>query len=91
MFELSQLSMYFERRVIENCFLMNARHYACEFDNEIIDFLFLDSDWKKLALLRGDRYIEIHSQSGIHEKIRVPKVTSLFSPRVMFLKSEDCN
>jgi len=56
-FELSQLSMYFERR----------------FDNEIIDFLFLDSDWKKLALLRGDRYIEIHSQSGIHEKIRVPK------------------
>ena len=56
-FQLDQLAMYFERR----------------FDNEIIDFIMLEDDWKKMAFLRADRYIEFHSRFGLHEKIRVPK------------------
>jgi len=56
-FDLSQLCMYFERR----------------FDEEIVDFIMLEDDWKKIVFLRADRTLEFHSQFGLHEKIRVPK------------------
>eukprot|EP00494_Astrolonche_serrata_P034342 UN34611 len=56
-YDLHQLSMRFERF----------------FDDEITDFCIFEQDWKKVAFLRSDRYIEFHSQYGLHEKIRVPK------------------
>jgi ribosome biogenesis protein ENP2 len=56
-FELRELSMKFERRI----------------DAEVVDFTYLSSDFRKLAVLRSDRMIEIHAQYGIHQKLRIPK------------------
>lgn len=56
-FDVNELGMKFARRL----------------DSEIIDFLFLSDDYKKLVLLQEDRTVEFHSQGGRHQKIRVPK------------------
>mmetsp|Transcript_31892 Transcript_31892/g.44626 ORF Transcript_31892/g.44626 Transcript_31892/m.44626 type:complete len:710 (+) Transcript_31892:188-2317(+) len=57
MYELSQLSMKFERH-------MDAQGVACSF---------LGDDYRKFAMLREDRFIEFHAQYGLHHKLRVPK------------------
>lgn len=41
--------------------------------SEVVDFLFLSSDWKKLVFLLDDRTVEFHSQYGRHHRMRVPK------------------
>lgn len=57
-YELSQLSMKFER------------HMDCE----PVQMELLGDDWTKLAFLQLDRTLEIHSQGGLYYKTRVPKV-----------------
>lgn len=42
-------------------------------NSEVVDFLFLGDDWKKLAFLCEDRSVEFHAQYGRHHKLRVPK------------------
>eukprot|EP00928_Gymnodinium_smaydae_P072503 TRINITY_DN55854_c0_g1_i1.p1 TRINITY_DN55854_c0_g1~~TRINITY_DN55854_c0_g1_i1.p1 ORF type:complete len:575 (+),score=134.67 TRINITY_DN55854_c0_g1_i1:82-1725(+) len=42
-------------------------------DHEVVDFLFLSDDYKKLAFLQDDRTLEFHAQYGRHHKVRVPK------------------
>jgi len=40
---------------------------------EVVDFVFLSEDYKKLAFLLGDRHIEFHAQYGRHHRLRIPK------------------
>lgn len=42
-------------------------------DHEVVDFLFLSDDYRKMALLQDDRTIELHAQYGRHHRLRVPK------------------
>jgi ribosome biogenesis protein ENP2 len=42
-------------------------------DSEIVEFCFLTSDYRKLALLCADRSIELHAQYGKHYKTRIPR------------------
>jgi len=42
-------------------------------DSEVVDFLMLSEDWKKLVMLMDDRTLEFHSQYGRHHRLRVPK------------------
>mmetsp|Transcript_20232 Transcript_20232/g.60959 ORF Transcript_20232/g.60959 Transcript_20232/m.60959 type:complete len:537 (-) Transcript_20232:58-1668(-) len=42
-------------------------------DSEVVDFIFLSDDWKKLVYLLEDRSVEFHAQYGRHHKLRVPK------------------
>eukprot|EP00931_Biecheleriopsis_adriatica_P041216 TRINITY_DN23588_c0_g1_i1.p1 TRINITY_DN23588_c0_g1~~TRINITY_DN23588_c0_g1_i1.p1 ORF type:complete len:540 (-),score=149.68 TRINITY_DN23588_c0_g1_i1:117-1736(-) len=42
-------------------------------DSEVVDFLMLSEDWKKLVMLMDDRTLEFHSQYGRHHRMRVPK------------------
>jgi len=56
-FELSQLSMKFER------------HLDCE----VAQFQILSEDFSKLVFLRRDRTIEFHAQFGRYYEIRIPK------------------
>lgn len=56
LFDVQQLGMKFLRRV----------------DHEIVDFLFLDDDWRKIVFLLSDRTIEFHSQYGKHHRLRTP-------------------
>ncbi len=58
LYDTDQLSMKFMRRL----------------DSEIVDFIFLDDDWKKVVFLCSDRTIEFHAQYGKHHKLRTPKV-----------------
>lgn len=55
-------------------------------DSEVVDFLWLSEDWKKLAFLMDDRTVEFHSQFGRHHRIRVPK-----HGRSLAYDSESCN
>ena len=55
-FETRELSMKCERGI----------------DSEVIQMLSLSDDYSKLALLCGDRNIELHAQYGRHFKIRIP-------------------
>lgn len=57
MYETSQLSMKFERHI----------------DAEAVEFQFLSSDFRKLALLRADRTIEIHAAYGRHHEVKIPR------------------
>ena len=57
MFEMDNLGMKFARRT----------------DTEIVDFLFLGEDYRKLAFLQADRTVEFHAQYGLHHKMRIPK------------------
>lgn len=43
------------------------------FNAEVVDFIFLSDDYRKLAFLMDDRTVEFHAQYGRHHKIRVPK------------------
>lgn len=56
-FETSDLSMKFQRNL----------------DSEIVEFAFLSSDYKKLAILCSDRSIELHAQYGKHYSTRIPR------------------
>ncbi|OMJ78991.1 hypothetical protein SteCoe_21072 [Stentor coeruleus] len=57
MFETEDLSMKFQRN----------------FDSETIQFTFLTSDYRKLAVLGADRSIELHAQYGKHYSTRIPR------------------
>mmetsp|Transcript_63455 Transcript_63455/g.138188 ORF Transcript_63455/g.138188 Transcript_63455/m.138188 type:complete len:530 (+) Transcript_63455:142-1731(+) len=41
---------------------------------EVVDFIFLSEDYRKLVFLLDDRTVEFHAQYGRHHRIRVPKV-----------------
>ena len=55
-------------------------------DSEIIDFCYLDSDYKKLAFAQMDRNIEFHAAYGKHYKTRVPKM-----PRHIIYNQHACD
>lgn len=40
---------------------------------EVVDFLYLSDDWKKMVFLLDDRTVEFHAQYGFHHRLRVPK------------------
>mmetsp|Transcript_23934 Transcript_23934/g.74475 ORF Transcript_23934/g.74475 Transcript_23934/m.74475 type:complete len:539 (+) Transcript_23934:90-1706(+) len=42
-------------------------------DSEVVDFLFLSEDYRKLVFLMEDRCLEFHAQYGRHHRLRVPK------------------
>ena len=42
-------------------------------DSEILAQKYLDTDYRKLALLRTDRTIELHAAYGKHSTVRIPK------------------
>lgn len=54
-------------------------------EHEVVDFIFLGDDWRKLAFLLDDRTVEIHSQYGRHHRMRVPK-----AGRSLCYDSESC-
>jgi len=54
-------------------------------DHEIVDFLFLGDDYRKIAMLLDDRTIELHAQYGRHHRLRVPK-----AGRSLCFDSESC-
>jgi len=56
-FDVQELGMKFSRHM----------------DFEVVDFLFLGEDYKKMAVLGSDRTIELHAQYGKHHTVRVPK------------------
>ncbi|MES1919172.1 hypothetical protein MHBO_001036 [Bonamia ostreae] len=56
-FELSQLSLKFERHLEE----------------ETVDFRILSEDYSKLCFLRRDRFLEFHTQFGSHYKTKLPQ------------------
>lgn len=58
MFDLSELSMKFER------FL----------ESEAIDFCMLTPDWEKFVILREFRWMEFHSRHGRHYNMRLPLI-----------------
>uniref|UniRef100_A0A0G4I4Y4 NUC153 domain-containing protein n=1 Tax=Chromera velia CCMP2878 TaxID=1169474 RepID=A0A0G4I4Y4_9ALVE len=58
MYETATLGMKFSRRL----------------DAEVVDFLFLSDDYRKLVFLLGDRTLEFHAQGGRHHRIRIPKM-----------------
>ncbi|KAF8662361.1 hypothetical protein AX16_001166 [Volvariella volvacea WC 439] len=55
--ELDQLAMKFERHS----------------DAENVDFVILSDDWTKTIHIQNDRTIELHTQSGLHYKTRIPR------------------
>ncbi|XP_014086415.2 nucleolar protein 10 [Bactrocera oleae] len=56
-FEVSNLSIKFER-----CF-----------DSEVTTFEAIGDDYSKLVFLQCDRFVEIHSASGRHYRLRIPR------------------
>jgi len=52
---------------------------------EVVDFLILSEDYKKLVLLLDDRTVEFHAQYGRHHRLRVPK-----AGRSLCYDSESC-
>lgn len=71
-FEVSELSMKFQRNL----------------DCEIVDFVLLDDDWKKMAFLLADRVVEIHAQVNFPRKLLDKSGAVLCSPRVFFCREE---
>ena len=57
LFETSDLAMKFQRNL----------------DSEIVQFRYLTSDYRKIAILCADRSIELHAQYGKHYKTRIPR------------------
>lgn len=55
-YELRQLSMKVKRHV----------------DAELVQFQILSDDYRKVAMLRTDRTLELHAQYGVHFKTRIP-------------------
>jgi ribosome biogenesis protein ENP2 len=55
-YELRQLSMKVKRHV----------------DAELVQLHILSDDYKKVAMLRADRTLELHAQYGVHYKTRIP-------------------
>lgn len=53
---------------------------------EVVDFLFLSDDYKKLVFLMQDRTVEFHAQYGFHHRLRVPKMG-----RSIAYDAETCN
>ena len=56
-YELSQVSMKFERRC----------------DEEVCAMKILSDDWTKIALLLADRTVAFHASYGIHHTMRIPQ------------------
>lgn len=54
-------------------------------EHEVVDFIFLSDDYRKLAFLLDDRTIEFHAQYGRHHRLRVPK-----AGRSLCFDSESC-
>lgn len=50
---------------------------AMKFDRhtstDTVQFQILGQDWKKIALLQADRYIELHTPFGLHFSTRIPR------------------
>jgi len=42
-------------------------------NTEVVDFMFLSDDYRKLVFLLDDRTVEFHAQYGFHHRLRVPK------------------
>ncbi|KAK4046537.1 Small ribosomal subunit biogenesis [Microbotryomycetes sp. JL201] len=42
-------------------------------DSENVDFCILSSDWMKTLHLQADRGLELHTQSSMHHRVRMPK------------------
>ncbi|KFG28349.1 putative embryo sac development arrest EDA7 [Toxoplasma gondii RUB] len=42
-------------------------------DHEVIDFLFLSEDYRKLFFLQAQRHIDIHTQGGTYHRLRIPR------------------
>lgn len=42
-------------------------------DCEVVDFMFLSDDYKKLVYLLEDRTVEFHAQGGFHHRVRTPR------------------
>eukprot|EP01065_Artemidia_motanka_P050324 TRINITY_DN8584_c0_g5_i1.p1 TRINITY_DN8584_c0_g5~~TRINITY_DN8584_c0_g5_i1.p1 ORF type:complete len:671 (+),score=285.30 TRINITY_DN8584_c0_g5_i1:100-2112(+) len=55
-YDLSELSMKFKRHV----------------DSAILRIAPLSADYRKVALLEQDRFVEVHAQGGRHARLRVP-------------------
>ena len=55
-------------------------------DSEVVNFCYLDEDYRKIAFACWDRNIEIHAQYGKHYKIRVPK-----TPRDLIFNQFTCD
>jgi len=55
-------------------------------DAEVVDFLFLSDDYRKLVFLMADRTVEFHAQYGRHHRLRVPK-----HGRTLCYDAESCN
>lgn len=55
-YELAELGLKFQR----------------DLDCHAVDIAVLESDWRKLALLRADRTLEFHARSGAYYKTRIP-------------------
>lgn len=57
-------------------FDVNDMSLKCErgIDSEIIKFLMLSDDYKKVVMACADRSIELHAQYGHHYKVRTPKM-----------------
>ena len=47
--------------------------FARRFDAEPLSALFLGEDFRKIAILRNDRFVELHAQYGRHECVRIPE------------------
>jgi ribosome biogenesis protein ENP2 len=56
-YETSQLALKFERHI----------------DAECVEFQFLSNDFRKLALLRNDRTVELHAAYGRHHAVKIPR------------------
>ncbi|KAG8919071.1 hypothetical protein FRC02_001934 [Tulasnella sp. 418] len=56
-YDLDQMSLKFERHS----------------DSENVDFIILSDDWTKTLHLQNDRVIEVHNQSGLYYKTRIPR------------------
>jgi len=53
---------------------------------EVVDFMFLSDDYRKLVFLMDDRNVEFHAQYGFHHRLRVPKPS-----RSIAYDAESCN
>mmetsp|Transcript_55988 Transcript_55988/g.122987 ORF Transcript_55988/g.122987 Transcript_55988/m.122987 type:complete len:547 (-) Transcript_55988:26-1666(-) len=60
-----------EVRIFENREL--GMKVARGLETEVVDFLFLSEDYRKLVFLLDDRTLEFHAQYGRHHRLRVPK------------------
>jgi ribosome biogenesis protein ENP2 len=57
--------------------IFDTEHLGLKFerhiDAEAVALQFLGDDYKKFAMLRCDRTLEIHTSHGLHKKVRFPK------------------